>query len=138
MNIKFVTLTVNNSAYWEKKTVRELKLPQGLILALILRKGEVVIPKGNTALMVGDRLVLGAEAFQDEINIKLREIIIKQMHPWNGHAIKDLDISRQTIILMIRRKNRVIIPHGDTVIKEGDIVILYTKHNLKEGIDINI
>lgn len=137
-NIKFVTLTVNNTSYWENKTVKGLRLPQGLILALILRKGEVLIPKGDMALMAGDRLILGAEAFQDEINIKLKEIIVKEMHPWNGHAIKDLDISRQTIILMIRRKNRVIIPHGDTVIKEGDIVILYSKHNLRESIDINI
>lgn len=137
VNIRFVTLTVNNTAYWEKKTVKELKLPQGLILALILREGKVVIPKGNTVLMVGDRLVLGAEAFQDEINIKLKEIIIKQMHPWNGHAVKDLDISRQTIIVMIRRKNRIIIPHGDTIIKEGDMVILYSKHDFKESISSN-
>ncbi len=134
VNIRFVTLTVNDTAYWEKKTVKELKLPQGLILALILRNGKVVIPKGNTVLMVGDRLVLGAEAFQDEINIKLKEIIIKQMHPWNGHAIKDLDISRQTIIVMIRRKNRIIIPHGDTIINEGDKVILYSKYDFKESV----
>ena len=134
VNIRFVTLTVNDTAYWEKKTVKELKLPQGLILALILRNGKVVIPKGNTVLMVGDRLVLGAEAFQDEINIKLKEIIIKQMHPWNGHAVKDLDISRQTIIVMIRRKSRIIIPHGDTIIKEGDMVILYSKYDFKESI----
>lgn len=137
-NVKFVTLTVNDTAYWKNKTVRELRLPPGLILALILRKGEIVIPKGDAVLMAGDRLVLGAEAFQDEINIKLKEIIVKQMHPWIGQAIKDLDISRQTIILMIRRKNRIIIPHGNTVINEGDVVILYSKHNLKESIDISI
>ena len=134
VNIRFVTLTVHNTAYWEKKTVKELKLPQGLILVLILRNGKVVIPKGNTVLMVGDRLVLGAEAFQDEINIKLKEIIIKQMHPWNGHAVKDLDISRQTIIVMVRRKGRIIIPHGDTIIKEGDMVILYSKYDFKESV----
>ena len=137
-NIKFVTLTVNNTPYWENKTVKGLRLPQGLILALILRKGGVVIPKGDTVLIAGDRLILGAEAFQDEINIKLKEIIVKQMHPWKGQAIKNLDISRQTIILMIRRKNRMIIPHGSTIIKEGDEVILYSKHNLKESIDIHI
>ena len=68
----------------------------------------------------------------------MKEIIVKQMHPWNGQAIRDIDISRQTIILMIRRKNRVIIPNGDTIIKEGDVVILYSKHNLKESINIII
>ena len=137
-NVKFVTLTVTDTGYWKNKTVKELKLPQGLMLALILRRGEVVVPNGDVVLLAGDRLVLGAEAFQEEINIKLKEIIIKQMHPWNGAAIKDLDISRQTFILMIRRKNRVIIPHGNTIIKEGDVVILYSKHNLKESIDINL
>lgn len=137
-NVKFVTLTVTDTGYWKNKTVKELKLPQGLMLALILRRGEVVVPNGDVVLLAGDRLVLGAEAFAEEINIKLKEIIVKQMHPWNGVAIKDLDISRQTFILMIRRKNRMIIPHGNTIIKEGDVVILYSKHNLKEGIDINI
>lgn len=137
-DIKFVTLTVNNTAYWKNKTVKGLKLPQGLILALILRKEEVIIPKGDVVLMAGDILVLGAKAFQDEVKIKLKEIIVKQMHPWNGQAIKDMDISRQTIILMVRRKNRVIIPDGDTIIKEGDVVILYSKHNFKESININI
>ena len=137
-NVKFVTLPVTDTVYWKNKTVKELNLPQGLILALILRRGEIVIPNGDTVLKTGDRLVLGAEAFQEDVNIKLKEIIIKQMHPWNGSAIKDLDISRQTIILMIRRKNRIIIPHGDTIIKEGDVVILYSKHNVKESIDINI
>ena len=97
-----------------------------------------MIPKGDVALLTGDRLVLGAEAFQDESSIKLKEIIVKQMHSWNGQAIRDMDISRQTIILMIRRKNKVIIPNGDTIIKAGDVVILYSKHNLKESININI
>ena len=137
-NIKFVTLTVTNTAYWENKTVKKLRLPQGLILALILRHGEIVIPNGDTLLEVGDRLILGAEAFQEKLNISLKEIIVKQKHPWNGVALKDLDISRQTILLMIRRKDKVIIPHGDTVIKEGDVVILYSKHTVKDSIDINI
>ena len=47
-----------------------------------------------------------------------------------GKQIKDLDISRQELIVMIRRKNHTIIPNGLTYIKEGDAVILYSK--LKE------
>ena len=41
--------------------------------------------------------------------------------------VKNLDISRQELIVMIRRKNRTIIPNGQTYIKEWDAVILYSK-----------
>ena len=43
--------------------------------------------------------------------------------------IKELDISRLAMIVMIRRKDQVIIPRGDTVIRADDKVIMYTKRN---------
>ena len=52
---------------------------------------------------------------------------VKQENEWVGKQVKDLDISRQELIVMIRRKNRTIIPNGQTYIKEGDAVILYSK-----------
>lgn len=134
-DVKFVTLTVAGDGGWQGKTVAELNLPPGLILALILRGGETVVPAGGTRLKEGDRVVLGAEAFQDDVDIQLKEILIKRMHPWNGVAIRDLDISRRTIIIMIRRRGRMIIPSGSTVIRDGDAVFLYSKHPAKTGAD---
>ncbi len=134
-DVKFVTLTVAGDGGWQGKTVAELNLPPGLILALILRGGETVVPAGDTRLKEGDRVVLGAEAFQDDVDIQLKEILIKRMHPWNGVAIRDLDISRRTIIIMIRRRGRMIIPSGSTVIRDGDAVFLYSKHPARTGAD---
>ena len=62
--------------------------------------------------------------------INLKEIIVKQENEWVGKQIKDLDISRQELIVMIKRRNRTIIPNGLTYIKEGDAVVMYSK--LKE------
>ena len=75
--------------------------------------------------------MLAAESFRQEEKIDLREILIKENHEWVGNPIKDLDISRQTLIVLIKRKNNVIIPSGSTVIKQGDKVVLYTKLAVK-------
>ena len=42
---------------WAGKTVRELALPRGLLIAMIKRSGNTVIPYGATRLQEGDTLV---------------------------------------------------------------------------------
>ena len=49
-----------------------------------------------------------------------------------------LDISRQTVIVMIRRRGRMLIPRGSLVLLEGDQVILYSQSHLPHGQDISI
>jgi voltage-gated potassium channel len=44
-----------------------------------------------------------------------------------GQYIRDLDISRQTLIVMIRRNGEMLIPQGDTRLKRGDVLLLHTK-----------
>lgn len=126
-NIRFISLYIDDKHNWKNRSIKDLNLPSGLILAIIIRGEDTIIPKGDTVICSKDRLVLGAEAFHDEEKIDLREIIIGEDHDWVGQHIKDLDISRQTLIVLIKRRNKVIIPEGSTMIKQGDKVVLYTK-----------
>lgn len=59
-------------------------------------------------------------------------------HLWIGMAIKDLDISRQTLIVMVRRKNKILIPNGSLVLDEGDMVVLYTKKDIRDSVEISL
>ena len=71
----------------------------------------------------------------------MKEITIKEKHPWNGDKIKSLDISRKTLILVIRRGKKVIIPNGETIIKTGDVLFVYSKKDIDEiieGIDVDL
>ena len=43
-----------------------------------------------------------------DVSIELREITIGEGHSWNGAAIKDLNIPRQSFIFMVKRKGRSI------------------------------
>ena len=105
----------------------ELHLPQGVILAVIQRGGDTIIPRGDVALKAGDRLVIGAEHLKGDRPVNLREITLRKNHDWNGVAIKDIDISRQSFIVMVRRGKKLIVPYGKLVLAEGDTVILYSK-----------
>lgn len=125
--LNFVTSVLDMNHPWQGKQVRDIVFPPQLILMMIIRGEEIIVPNGETILRGRDRLVIAAKDFRGEEEINLREIIVKEEHEWVGRQIRDLDISRQELIVMIRRKNRTIIPNGSNVIKTGDIVIMYSK-----------
>ena len=137
-DIRFVRLPVHEGHPWESLAVKDLPLPPGLILAIIQRKGEVIVPRGDTVLATGDQLVLGAEAFQDEVGITLKELVLKDHHPWTGQQIKDLDISRQTLIVMVRREGRVVIPNGSLRLLPGDTLLIYSKRLIRNTQSVEI
>ena len=68
--------------------------------------------------------MLGSDKLNTDRQLRLSEIVIGKEHAWNGQAIKELDISRKMMIVLIRRNGRPVIPTGDAVINEGDVVIL--------------
>lgn len=70
--------------------------------------------------------MLGAESYKDELGIKLKEVILRKEHPWVGKMIKDISFARHTLIVMIRRRNKVLIPGGMQMLKAGDRVVLFT------------
>jgi mannitol/fructose-specific phosphotransferase system IIA component (Ntr-type) len=61
----YVTLRLHRnlkSASWIGKRIRDLALPDGSLIAIINRHGEMVIPKGNTVVQEGDLLTIIGEA----------------------------------------------------------------------------
>lgn len=126
-NIRFIRLEIEKDHPWINQKVSQLALPPGLLMAAIQRGKEVVVPRGNTLIQKGDYIVLGAEGYHDDLGITLKEIILKEHHPWVNQMIKDLDISRQTLIVMVRRNEKLLIPSGSLILRAEDMVILYTK-----------
>ena len=129
-DIHFIKFRLMSKDAWIDKSVAELRLPHGVILTALHRAHEVIVPRGDLVLEEGDTVVLGAEPLRDDVPIDLKEIVLLVKSPWNGQYIRDLDISRQTIIIMVKRGTRTIIPKGSTRLKAGDTLLLHTKANL--------
>lgn len=133
--LKFVTSCVGSNHQWCGKEIRNLVFPPELLLVMIIRRSEVIVPKGNTEILANDTLVFGAKHYKSPVKVDLREIIVKDENPWVGKPIKDLDFSRQEMIVMIHRNGKSIIPNGSTVIHEDDSVIMYSRHGKRTEID---
>ena len=137
-DIHFIKVTLLQKDPWAGQTIQQLGLPAGVIVAAIRRGGQIVIPRGNVELRPGDTLVLGAQSLRGDSHIDLKELVLRSQNPWNGQRIRDLDISRQTIIVMVKRKGNALIPNGDLVLKEGDSIILYTQSHIRDTTTIEV
>ena len=128
-HLRFVSTLVNEKHPWNEKLVKDIHFPHDLLIAIVERNNEMIIPNGDLKLLLNDKIVLVAQNYSTDKTMELKEMIIKDKHPWKNNYIKDLNISRQTNIISIKRNNKVIIPKGNTLIKSGDILIVCRKNN---------
>ena len=131
--LHFVASVMVKDHPWNHKPLKEAILPPETVLAVIIRDEKEIIPKGDLVFETGDILIFAAKRYDENKGMDLSEIIIKDKHEWVGAPLKKLDISRQSLIVMIKRNGRVIIPNGNTVIKPDDMLVMYTnKYNGNE------
>ncbi|MBO4696753.1 MAG: ion transporter [Lachnospiraceae bacterium] len=129
--LRFVTSEVGPKHAYVGKCIKDIAFPPQLLLVVVLRKKdageEEIVPEGNLKIMANDTLVFAAQNFGDTRKIDLREVKIKEEHPWVGKMIRDLDISRLELIVSINRRGKTVIPNGSTVIKKDDTLLIYSK-----------
>ena len=109
-------------------------------MALIKREEKILIPKADMEIQAGDTIILGAEPFDTHENeeIHLKEIVIEKYNPWTGLKIGELDISRHSIVVLVKRGEDKLIPREDMILMEGDCVFLCTKLHYANANDIYI
>ena len=137
-DVHFIKIPLTARDPWVNKSIAQLHLPERVIVAVVQRNHRVLVPRGNLVLRQDDVMVLAAESFQDKEHIRLKEIILQKNNPWNGQRIRDLDISRHSVIVLVKRKERVLIPNGNLILREGDMVILYSEMRIANVTEIEI
>ena len=123
-DIDFIKIHLDKNHPWNGKTLRELPLPSDLLVAMIARKEETIVPNGSTVLLPGDLLVLAARAFEDRENLFLQEIVVEKGHKWVGRSLRQIPTRSDTLIVMVKRGNETIIPGGSTILQAGDTLVI--------------
>jgi len=61
-NVRLQEITVEQGSNFERKRLKDLGLPKGLILIAVLRGDQAIIPNGETRLETGDLVILWGDA----------------------------------------------------------------------------
>lgn len=137
-DMHFIKVPIREGDAWVGKRVCELGLPKRVIMAMIKRGEHSMIPRGDVQILEGDVVIFGAEPYEQSEEIHLTELILREDNPWVGQRIRDLDISRHSIIILIKRKNKVLIPNGNMELREWDHVFMYTDKYVVDAKDIEV
>lgn len=122
--VQFIRISISERNAWAHKRIREVTMPQGLLVALVLHKGKRLIPSGNTYIHPGDVLILSGEGYYDDNHMALREIHISNEHEWCNKTIVELGIAPESLIVLMKRKGKTIIPHGSLKLRDGDVLVV--------------
>lgn len=124
--VQFICSKIGSSHPWCSKCLNEIEMPTDVLMVMIRRDQERLIPRGETCLQKGDEVVMCASEYQAKKGEELHlvEVIIDAAHEWNGKELHELGLDQETLILMIQRGEETVIPRGNTQICEGDMVVV--------------
>lgn len=125
--MQFVQVSVDESHPWVNRRISEIDMLPDMLIAVLLRDGKTVVPRGQTVLLPGDKAFLCAEGIANLPDIVLKEFPISPGHRWCGKKLSQAHISDDTIIVMLKRDGSVLIPDGNTRFMENDMVVAYEK-----------
>ncbi len=137
-DVLFVKVRLEEDDPWTGRTLSELRLPGGLIAAGVIRGDRTLVPRGSVQLQRDDIVILGAEPTSSDVEIDLKEFVLSEQSPWVGKQVRDLDISRKSLVVMVRRGEEVIVPRGGHEFRTGDRVFLYTESRVPHASEIRI
>ena len=104
-------------------------MPPDTLLVALLRGQETIIPNGKTVILLGDTAIMSGLAFIDDSTICLKEQTIPQNSKWKNKTVSEFSQNPEELVILIKRKDHIIIPNGSTIIEEEDIMILNSSDN---------
>lgn len=122
--VQFIKLNINEGGQWDGKQIKDISLPPETIVAMVVRRGKKIVPKGFTQLKAGDTAVLCAPAMGDTAAISLTEINVTEDSEYCGRRLTEMPPDSGKLVVLIKRGSRVIIPRGKTMFAAGDILVI--------------
>jgi NhaP-type Na+/H+ or K+/H+ antiporter len=136
-NLLVCQIAKTKFGFTEEKLVARVNIPENLQTFRDLGI-KSISPKISTAMMldgmVGHPVLFGMCEVSGEGDIVEVKASNKKIM---GKAIKDISLPEDSLIVMVRRKNKSLIAHPETIIMEEDYVTIIGKHGaVQEAVNI--
>ncbi len=125
----FIEMTIRKNGPWVGHYLKDLKFPNDILAAVLIRGKEVIIPHGRTVIHAHDRIVFSTKSFIDHNIIHLSERKMTKGNESIGKMIHQYSPEPDELVVLIRRNDEIIIPKGNTVILENDILVINSIRN---------
>ncbi len=90
---------------------------QGTLLPLVAKKLRMVDDESNVLRTFND--------YQEESQVQFIELRIPpEEHPWANQTLRDIVLPPDTLLVLLQRDGKSIVPHGHTKLRAGDLVVL--------------
>ena len=130
-DVQFIRLDLRKDHPWVHRQIQQIESIPGLLIAAVLRGGEAVMPKGDTSLNEGDALILVAKEYTGREGVTLSEQTVEPGSALIGKRLKEIDLKKQSLVVLIQRAGKEMIPDGDSRILEGDTLVMYTRDEIE-------
>jgi cell volume regulation protein A len=124
-NFTLMKVDVFEGHEWVHRSIKEIPMPPEALALKIRRNGKNIVTRGDTVIQTGDTVVWIVPGYKPEADEKLEEISIDKEHPWCNLRVVQLMLPQDTLIAMVIREHKTIIPDGHTMIRENDRVVIY-------------
>ena len=122
--VQFIQFTMPEGHPWVGRTLMDIETPPETIIVSVQNERGTVVPNGQTVLEAGDKVVLSAVVEEQMKGTMLSEICINKNSSYIGKAISEIPTDEDTLIILIKRGDDIIIPNGNIVLNEGDMLVM--------------
>lgn len=128
--LQLIKTKITKNHAWAGKTISELKLALDILVVMIKRGDQTILPNGRTRIKAGDILVLSGEMYKDDSGAELNEIEIGARHKWANKRIREITLPANTLIIAIKKKTAVLSSRGAGSCWNREITQYYGRVNL--------
>lgn len=89
---------------------------QGTLLPWVARKLNMIDPSTDVLKTFND--------YQEDSDVAFVKVHITKNHPFADKHLKDLTLPGELLAVILLRKEKTLLPSGDTLLQEGDLLVL--------------
>ncbi|MFR8225819.1 MAG: potassium/proton antiporter [Lachnospirales bacterium] len=130
--VQFICLEISPGHPWINCQIQDVSIAPDILIAAVLRDQKAIMPRGDTCLKAGDSLIVAAKGYHGTADVELSEVEVTHGSRLAGMKLKEADIRKNSLVVLIQRQHHELIPDGDTILCPDDILVLYTCPSFSE------
>ena len=125
IDFQFAKVHINEENSWVGKRIKDIDIPFGSQVIMIKRDGRSIAARGKSVVEAGDDLIMNIPPYYPAKKENVLEVRISKGHKWANQTLEQINFPTNQLVIMIIRNDDKIIPNGDTMVLENDVLLIF-------------